>query len=196
MLGHHPFSSAFTTAVVLVIACAPSLSDPVHPLECPLSVPDNAARPFAEALRNLPGDYRLIQVSWQPAPPRVGRGYLHLEVPDSLGRQAPCGFGRSKRDLIGWYRPDDSTQIEWRQILESRDPKSPGVVVRGASLRVGQQECVMDGAGDNLQITAVAHQGFWGYWVQDMGIAALMDTVTHRVVPVAAGFFCALREGH
>ncbi len=145
-------------------------------------------------MRDLPGNYGLIQVSWQPAPPRVTRGRLHIEVPDSLGRQAPCGFGRTKRDFIGWYRPDDSTDTQWHRILESRDPARPGVVVRGTSIRVGQQECVMDGAGDNLEITAVADHGFWGYWVQDMGIAALMDTVSHRVLPTAAGFFCALRE--
>jgi len=52
----------------------------------------------------------------------------------------------------------------------------------------------MDGAGYNLEITSVAHEGFWGYWVEDMGIAVLMDTVNHRAVPTGAGFFCALRE--
>src|SRR2546429_4313988 len=35
--------------------------------------------------------FRSIQVAWQPAPPTVTRGRLHLEVPDSQWREVPCG---------------------------------------------------------------------------------------------------------
>jgi hypothetical protein len=51
----------------------------------------------------------------------------------------------------------------------------------------------MDGGGDDLIVTAISPRGFWGYWRRDMGIAVVLDTVTHRVLPYAAGFFCAQR---
>jgi hypothetical protein len=53
----------------------------------------------------------------------------------------------------------------------------------------------LDGGGDDFVITAASDHGFWGYWIEDMGIAVLMDSVTHRVLPNSAGFFCAQPEG-
>ena len=140
----------------------------------------------------LGGDYELIQITWQPVPAIVTRGHLHLEVPDSLWREVPCGFRKARRDLIGWYRSGDTTASAWRALLESRDPARPGVVVRGATIRIGQH-CVLDGGDDDLVITAVAPQGFWGYWTQDLGIGVLLDTVTHGILPNPTGFFCAIR---
>ena len=163
------------------------------PADCPFAGPQDASRFDVDSLQGLAGEYQLIQVTWQPSPATVTRGSLHLEVPDSLGREVPCGFRKVRRDLIGWYRPADPSPSQWQAIIGSHDPTRPGAVVQGSALRIGMH-CVMDGAGDNFTITAVSPRGFWGYWEADMGIAVVLDTVTHRILPDATGFFCALRN--
>jgi hypothetical protein len=190
----HRLSRLPVALAVLSAACVHGAAPSVAPAECAFSVPADATRFDAESLRALAGDYQLIQVTWQPAPPTVKRGQLHLEVPDSLLREVPCGFRKVRRDLIGWYRPERETASQWQAIIGSRDPARPGAVVRGSALRIGQH-CVLDGGGDDFVITAASGHGFWGYWIEDMGIAVLMDTVTHRVLPNSAGFFCAERVG-
>src|SRR5882762_6931979 len=146
---------ALATAL-LGTACVHSAPPSVAPAECAFSVPADASHFDADSLRSLAGDYQLIQVTWQPAPPTVKHGRLHLEVPDSLWREVPCGFRKVRRDLIGWYQAERA-------------------VVRGSSFRIGQH-CVLDGGGDDFLITAISRNGFWGYWVEDMGIAVVMDT--------------------
>jgi hypothetical protein len=181
-------------ALLLAAACAHGRVDSVKVAECPYAVPPDAARVISRSLEELAGDYKLIQITWQPAPPVLSRGRLHLEVPDSAWREVPCGAGKLTRDLIGWYRPEHTDRRGWRRIVESTDPAEPGAVLRGWRLTIGQH-CVMDGSSDNFVITAVSPRGFWGYWAQDLGIAMVMDSATGRIVPNAAGFFCALREG-
>ncbi len=108
-------------------------------------------------------------------------------------REVPCGFRAVRLDLIGWYRSEREAPSQWQAIIGSRDSARPGAVVRGFALRIGQH-CVLDGGGDDFVITAISSHGFWGYWVEDLGIAVLMDTLTHRILPNSAGFFCATRE--
>ena len=179
--------------VLVNAACARHAVPSVAPTDCSFAVASDATRFDADSLRALAGEYNLIQVAWQPAPPTVTRGRLHLEVPDSQWREVPCGFRRVRRDLIGWYRPADPSPNQWHAIISSHDPAHPGAVVQGSVLRIGMH-CVLDGGGDNFTITAVSARGFWGYWETDMGIAVVMDTATHRILPDATGFFCALRE--
>ena len=72
---------------VLGTACVHGAAPSVTTAECAFSVPADATRFEADSLRALAGDYDLIQVTWQPAPPIVRRGQLHLEVPDSAWRE-------------------------------------------------------------------------------------------------------------
>jgi hypothetical protein len=179
-------------ALLLLPRCGAPQLRAATPAECPLAVPPDAGR-FVDldSVGQLAGDYRLIQIAWQPSP-SVTRGYLHLEVPDSAWREVPCGLRKMKRDLIGSYRLDDAVPGPWTQALASPDPAHPGVTGQGSSVRIGMQ-CMMDGGGDDLFITAVSPQGFWGNWSSDLGIAVLVDSTGHKF-PNPAGFFCAIRQ--
>jgi hypothetical protein len=182
-------------ALLVSAGCGRPTLAPVAPADCAYAVPRDAT-PFGEIAypQGLAGDYELIQVAWQPAPPTITRGVLHLEVPDSAWREVPCNLGKMRRNLIGWYRPDADVPSAWRAVVESKDPKQPGVVAEGSGFRVGMH-CVMDGSGENFEITAVSPRGLWGYWSEDLGIAVLVDSATRRPIPNRTGFFCALRKG-
>ncbi len=173
-------------ALLIISACAaPRLAAPAPasaPADCPIAVPSTATRVMPDSLARLAGDYALIQVSWQPGPPSVTRGLLHLAVPDSGQREVPCGLRTMRRDLVGWYQQDGvaaSARIH--------------AVLDGRGVWIGSF-CAFDGGGDILGITAVSPHGFWGSWRSDLGIAVLIDTVTHTLMPDPAGFFCALRK--
>ena len=168
--------------LLLITACAsPQLAAPA-PAECPIAVPPTATRVSLDSLSRLAGDYELIQVSWQPGPPSVTRGHLHLVVPDSGQREVPCGLRTMRRDLVGWYHRDDT-------------PASARIsaVLDGWGVWIGSF-CGCDGGGDVLAITAVSPQGLWGSWQSDLGIAVAIDAKTHTLLPDPAGFFCALRR--
>ena len=130
-----------------------------------------------------------MQVSWQPAPPIVIRGLLHLEAPKTAA-DTSCGLIEKGREMIGWYR----TARKWKDSSgRTRVDSGPTSVAGGRSqLRIGPR-CTFDAGGTSLTITAVSAHGFWGQWTSDMGFLVEMDTATGRVLPAPSGFFCALR---
>jgi hypothetical protein len=131
----------------------------------------------------LAGDYQLIQVQTQPSGGRTISGRLHLAPLDSAARAGASGG--PVRDLVGWLEltePDSLTS--------SRKPRA---VLAGQHLiidRAGYAE----GGAHNLEITAVAPEGLWGWWKANRGLA-LTETQTRRVLPDPAGYFCAFRLG-
>jgi len=137
----------------------------------------------------LAGDYELIQVQSQPTSGVVISGRLHLEAMDSVTRAG--ALGGAVRDLIGWL---DLTggDPRWRAIVGSHDPERPGAVLTGQHLSLGQAGRP-DGQIEILSITAVAPEGFWGWWRADPGLAVRTEPGTDRVLPDPAGYFCALR---
>jgi hypothetical protein len=169
-------------ALLLIAVCVSAQIPAPAPAECRIAVPPTATRVNLDSLSRLAGDYELIQVSWQPAPPSVTRGHLHLAVPDSGQREVPCGLRTMRRDLVGWYQREGvAASARMSAVLDGR-----GVWIGSF--------CGFDGGGDVLAITAVSPHGFWGSWQSDLGIAVLIDTATHTLMPDPAGFFCALRK--
>jgi hypothetical protein len=137
----------------------------------------------------LAGDYELIQVQSQPTSGAVTSGRLHLEAMDSVTKAG--AVGGAVRDLIGWLdlpRGDP----EWRTAVGSNDPERPGAVLTGQHLSLGQAGRP-DGLVHILTITAVAPEGFWGWWRADPGVTIRTEPGTDRVLPDPAGYFCALR---
>ena len=111
----------------------------------------------------------------QPSGGTVLRSRLHLSPLDSSTKAAAAGG--AVRDLVGWLEPANGDS---------------SVVLAGQRLRLGSA-----GSGElvqNLEITAVAPEGFWGWWKADRGLA-LIETQTRRIAPDPAGYFCALRRG-
>jgi hypothetical protein len=137
----------------------------------------------------LAGDYELIQVQSQPTSGAVMSGQLHLSPMDSVTRAGATGG--AVRDLIGWLDPD-SGDSAWRAAVSSHDSARPGAVLTGQHLRLGQPG-PPNALVHILTITAVAPQGFWGWWKADPGIAVRTEPGTNRVLPDPAGYFCALR---
>jgi hypothetical protein len=131
----------------------------------------------------LAGDYELVQVETQPSGGRVITGRLHLAPLDSAARAGASGG--PVRDLVGWVE-----RAEADSLASSRKPR---VVLAGQHLIVAQAGYA-EGGAHNLEITAVAPEGFWGWWKADRGLA-LTETQTRRVLPDPAGYFCALRLG-
>jgi hypothetical protein len=140
-------------------------------------------------VRNMAGDYQLIQVRTQPDAGAVATGRLHLAPPDSLARQR--AVGGAARDLVGWL---DATEGDstWRPGASSRDPEHPGAVMTGDHLRLGQNQ-TLHSPVEHLEITAVSRDGFWGWWKAEPGWGASVEDEKNRVVPDPAGYFCALR---
>jgi hypothetical protein len=138
----------------------------------------------------LAGDYELIQVQTQPAGGTVLRGRLHLSPLDSSAKAGSAGG--AVRDLVGWLNSEGG-DAEWREAVASRDPSRPGAVLAGQRLRLGAPGSA-EQLVHSLEITAVAPEGFWGWWKADRGLA-LTETGNQRVVPDPAGYFCALRLG-
>ena len=167
----------------LLAACAPQSSTGPAPARCGPGVPETAQHPISVAPLALAGDYELIQVHTQPAGGRVTAGRLHLAPLDSAARAGASGG--PVRDLVGWLESADADSL--RSVRQRR------VVLAGQHLLVDQAEYA-EGGAHNLEITAVAPEGLWGWWKADRGLA-LTETVSRRVLPDPAGYFCALRLG-
>jgi len=171
-------ASALAVATVLHTAPYIVTAQSVAPPECGFSVPADAMRYDFDSPKSLVGDFEIIRVSWQPSPPTVTRGGLHLQAPDSSSKAATAGKSHSP-DLTGWYR--DST--DWEGTFRA--------TLQGPRLAIGPAD--PDAAADRYVVTAWSRRGFWGYWSRSYGIAVVVDKATNLVLPDPAGFFCALR---
>ena len=105
-------------------------------------------------------------------------GRLHLAPLDSAAKAA--AVGGPVRDLVG--RLESASGMR----------KDVEAVLAGQRLRLGRPRSA-DGAVEHLTITAIAPEGFWGWWKSEQGVAVLTEPWTERVVPDPAGYFCALR---
>jgi hypothetical protein len=170
------------------LACHRRLS-PAGPERCGPAVPETAQHPVVRSAVLLAGEYDLIQVRTQPVAGITSVSRLHLEQPDSQARAA--AVGGAARDLVGWLDPVEG-DTTWRPGAGSRDPDQPGSVLAGDHLRLGQPGSP-DAHVEHLTITAVALDGFWGWWRADPGWEITTDSATKRVLPDPAGYFCALR---
>ena len=175
---------------VLLGACGPAPAGRTEPARCSPSVPADAQHPLAGRTLSLAGEYDLIQVQTQPGQAERNER-LHLVPVDSAARAA--AIGRPAPDLIGWLegRPQPGDP---RSRAHSRDLQNPGVVLAGDHMRLGDVAAV-DGYVEDLWITAVSPQGFWGWWKAHTGFEIGVDSETGRVLPDPAGYFCALRRG-
>jgi hypothetical protein len=159
--------------------------------------PPAASEPMTPANYDaLVGDFTLIQVSTnqgKPAPQQVRA--IHLYANDSLHRYRyevrQIGRSWGERPVAGWVVTPGNGSA-WSAMTRSRDPENPGIQWTAGRLRLGQVD-VMDGVGEDLKVTAVSSNGFWGTWTMDLGIAVIMDSATGRVLPAEEGYFCALR---
>jgi hypothetical protein len=138
---------------------------------------------------DLAGDYELVQVQTQPLAGSVSGGRLHLAPLDSTARAG--AVGGAVRNLIGWLEPAAGSKMS-RTTAASRDPAQPGAVLAGEHLILGDIGFT-DGYTEQLTITAVAPEGFWGWWEATQGWKVATDTNSRRVLPDPAGYFCALR---
>ena len=170
-------------------ACGPAATSAPEPLPCKPEVSPAAQHPIAIRSASLTGEYHLIQVPTQPANNPVRSGRLHLAPPDSAARIA--GIGRPTGELVGWLEVSGTDSIA-RSAAASRDPERPGVVLSGEHLQLGNVGA-FDGHGEDLTITAVAPEGFWGWWRARSGWEITVDENTRRVLPDPAGYFCAFR---
>jgi hypothetical protein len=173
---------------IALVAChrgAPAVSEPSR---CGPMVPPSAQHPLAFSPAALAGDYDLIQVRTQPAGGETSSGRLHLVPLDSVGRAG--AVGGSVRNLSGWLEAT-AADTAWRSNVGSRDPNHPGVLLAGNHLRLGQPG--LDRYREQLTITAVSAQGFWGWWTAEPGFEVTRDAKTQRVLPDPAGYFCALK---
>lgn len=100
-------------------------------------------------------------------------------------------MGGAVRDLVGWLELEGGDP-RWRAAVASRDPERPGAALAGQYLRLGQAG-QPEGLIHILTITAVAPEGFWGWWRADPGVGVMTEPGTNRVLPDPAGYFCALR---
>ena len=175
---------------LVLVACHPTANPAPAPARCGPSTPTTAQHPIAIPAQSLGGEYELIQVQTQPVCGVVTSGRLHLMPLDSAGRAA--AVGGPGRDLVGWLELD-AGDPSWRAAVASRDPSRPGAVVAGEHLRLGQPGH-LDAVVQHLTITAVAPEGFWGWWKTDRGTAVITEPGTNRLVPDPAGYFCALRR--
>jgi hypothetical protein len=178
---------SLTLGTLGLLACHPSPPVRPGPSQCSPDVPSNAEHPIATRTTSLAGDYTLIQIRTQPTH-SLSSGRLHLAPLDSTARAG--GVGGAVRDLVGWLQPTEGDSSS-RPDASSRDPRHPGAVLAGQHLLLGQSN-TLDGHFEQLTITAVAPQGFWGWWKAEPGWE-VTETETQRVVPDPAGYFCALR---
>ena len=172
----------------LIAACHPSTQS-ATPERCGPAVPPEAQHPLAVRAGMLAGDYELIQVQTQPVPGHTSVGRLHLAPLDSTARAH--AVGGAVRDLIGWL---DVVEGDTTLHLEagSRDRDNPGAVLAGDRLRLGRSGSI-DAHTEHLVITAVAPDGFFGWWKAEPGWEISVDTRTQHIRPDPAGYFCALR---
>jgi hypothetical protein len=175
--------------LLVLAACQRTASPAPGPAQCGPAVPPTAMNPIARRPALLAGDYELIQVQSQPTSGVVTSGRLHLAPLDSATKAG--AMGGAVRDLIGWLDLPGGDPA-WRAAVSSHDSERPGAVLTGQHLRLGQAGHP-DGMLHILTITAVAPEGFWGWWRADPGLAVRTEPGTDRVLPDPAGYFCALR---
>jgi hypothetical protein len=175
--------------VLAIAACHSAPGSTPAPSRCGPGVPANAQHPMATKPTDLAGDYALVQVQTQPLAGSVSEGRLHLAPLDSAARAG--AVGGAVRNLIGWLDPAAGSKMS-RTSAASRDPAQPGAVLAGEHLMLGDIG-VTDGYTEQLTITAVAPEGFWGWWEAPQGWKVAIDTNSRRVLPDPAGYFCALR---
>jgi hypothetical protein len=180
----------FAVAILVLAACRPSSNPALAPARCAPSVPETAEHPISMKPSALAGDYDLVQVQSQPSSGTTTSGRLHLAPLDSAAKAGSAGG--AVRDLIGWLDLSGGDSL-WRAAVASRDLRRPGVVLAGQHLRLGPAGSLAAGA-QNLQITAVASDGFWGWWRADRGLT-ISESPGRRTVPDPAGYFCAFRIG-
>jgi hypothetical protein len=173
---------------IALLACHRAAPSATEPARCEPNVPRSAQHPIASRATALAGDYNLIQVRTQPVGGETSSGWLHLVPLDSTARA--MAVGGAVRDLTGWLEPAAGDSA-WRANVGSRDPKYPGVVLAGDHLRLGHPS--LDGYSEQLTITAVSPEGFWGWWKAEPGFGVTMDAEARRVPPDPAGYFCAWR---
>ncbi len=185
-----------TLRVFLLVACPALLFTGCQsrvtapsPERCSPDVPPTAQHPLATPAGALAGEYDLIQVRTQPVAGVRSVGRLHLARPDSMARAG--AVGGATRDLVGWLETVTGDS-DGPATAGSRDPLNPGVVVAGDHLRLGQPGAV-NAHIEQLTITAVAADGFWGWWKAVPGWDVALDAGTKRMIPDPAGYFCALR---
>jgi hypothetical protein len=152
-------------------------------------VPVSAQNPITARANGLAGDYELILVQSQPRPGETSVGRLHLAPLDSVARAH--AVGGAVRDLVGWLETT-SGDTSSRPNAASRDPVHPGAVLAGDHLRLGEFGAI-DSHSEHLMITAVAPEGFWGWWKGEPGWDVGLDPGSARILPDPAGYFCALR---
>jgi len=175
--------------LLILAACQRTASPAPGPTRCGPAVPQTAMNPVALHPALLAGDYELIQVQSQPRSGTVTSGRLHLAPQDSATKAG--AVGGAVRDLVGWLDLTGGDPA-WRSAVSSHDPAHPGVVLTGQHLTLGHAGRP-EGMIQILTITAVAPEGFWGWWKADPGVAVNIEPGTNRVLPDAAGYFCALR---
>jgi hypothetical protein len=176
-------------SLLVLAACQRTATPAPGPARCGPAVPQTAMHPIALRPSLLAGDYELIQVMSQPTSGAVASGHLHLAPLDSVTKAG--AMGDAVRDLIGWLEPV-AGDAAWRSAVSSQDPDSPGAVLTGQHLRLGQPGNP-NALVHILTITAVSPEGFWGWWRADPGVAVRTEPGTDRVLPDPAGYFCALR---
>jgi hypothetical protein len=158
-------------------ACGPAATPAPEPARCGPSVPPTAQHPISIRPTSLAGEYQLIQVHSQPIGGVVTSAILQLAPLDSTAKAA--AVGGPGRDLTGWVKP-----------VGGAGEQVPAVLA-GEHLRIGRPG---GQSAQQLTITAVASDGFWGWWKAERGMAVQMEPGTGRVVPDPAGYFCALRR--
>jgi hypothetical protein len=173
---------------IALVACHRSAPPVSEPARCGPNVPPSAQHPLATPPAALAGDYDLIQVRTQPVGGETSSGRLHLLPIDSAGRAG--AVGGSVRNLSGWLE-SSTADTAWRSNVGSRDPSHPGVLLAGDHLRLGQPG--LDRYREQLTITAVSPDGFWGWWKAEPGFEVTRDAETQRALPDPAGYFCALK---
>jgi hypothetical protein len=187
--GRCPVAASLAgVAALAILGCHPHPTA-APPEQCGPAVPETAQHPVAIPAADLAGDYQLVQVRTQPAPTVTFSGRLHLQPVDSGTRAA--AVGGAVRDLVGWLDPIEGDD-RWRADAASRDLAHPGAVLAGSHLRLGQAGA-LDAYVEQLTITAVSRDGFWGWWKAEPGFELTLDSASGRRLPDPAGFFCALR---
>lgn len=184
------YSLPAALSAVLIAACQPGVPTP-KPERCGPAVSKTAQHPITARAGALAGDYDLIQVRTQPVAGVTTRGRLHLAPLDSMVRAGAAGG--AVRDLIGWLDPVEG-DTTWHPDAASRNPHHPGAVLAGDHLRLGQAGSE-DAPVEHLTITAVAPEGFWGWWKAESGWKVALERTNQQVLPDPAGYFCALRVG-
>jgi hypothetical protein len=159
-----------------------------RPEQCRPGVPPHAEHPIATRPSLLAGDYELFQVQTQPHAGVVTSGRLHLEPLDSAARAG--AVGGPARDLVGRLEPHGKYGGQ-RAALARGEQAHARAVLAGDHLVLGAVGS-LEGYVEHLTITAVAPEGFWGWWKAESAME-LAAGDQGRILPDPAGYFCAVR---